>query len=114
MAAMFLGANYPLLGASNIIPKLLVITATVVSFHRRDKIAAWCLVPLAAWVAFASVLNISTWQLNGQSAMCCQADTIGVRLIVLANVYRWAEPRGRDLPVRSLRFGDPSGVHSTQ
>ena len=30
-----------------------------------DRIAAWCLVPLVAWVAFASVLNIAIWQLNG-------------------------------------------------
>jgi translocator protein len=31
----------------------------------EPRIAAWCLVPLAAWVAFASVLNIAIWRLNG-------------------------------------------------
>jgi translocator protein len=62
---MFFGAHNPLLGAINIVPQLLVIVATVVAFHRLDRIAAWCLVPLAAWVAFASVLNIAIWQLNG-------------------------------------------------
>ena len=62
---MFFGANNPLLGAINIIPQFLIILATVVAFHRLDRIAAWCLVPLAAWVAFASVLNIAIWQLNG-------------------------------------------------
>ena len=62
---MLFGANNPLLGAINIIPQFLVILATVVAFHRLDRIAAWCLVPLAAWVAFASVLNIAIWQLNG-------------------------------------------------
>ena len=62
---MFFGAHNPLLGAINIIPQFLVILATVVAFHRLDRIAAWCLVPLAAWVAFASVLNIAIWQLNG-------------------------------------------------
>ena len=62
---MFFGANSPLLGIINIVPQLLVIIAAVVAFHRLDKVAAWCLVPLAAWVAFASVLNIAIWRLNG-------------------------------------------------
>ena len=62
---MFFGANSPLLGMINIVPQLLVILAAVVAFHRLDKVAAWCLVPLAAWVAFASVLNIAIWRLNG-------------------------------------------------
>jgi translocator protein len=62
---MFFGAKNPLLGVVNIIPQLLVILATIVAFHRLDRLAAWCLVPLAAWVAFASILNIAIWQLNG-------------------------------------------------
>ena len=62
---MFFGANNPMLGVINIIPQFLVIVATVVAFYRLDRIAAWCLVPLAAWVAFASVLNIAIWRLNG-------------------------------------------------
>jgi translocator protein len=61
---MFFGANNPLLGVINIIPQLLVILAAVVVFHRLDRVAAWCLVPLAAWVAFASVLNVAIWRLN--------------------------------------------------
>lgn len=61
---MFFGANNPLLGVVNIIPQLLVILATIVAFHRLDRVAGWCLVPLAAWVAFASVLNIAIWRLN--------------------------------------------------
>jgi tryptophan-rich sensory protein len=62
---MFFGANNPQLGVINIVPQFLVILATIVVFHRLDRMAAWCLVPLAAWVAFASVLNIAIWQLNG-------------------------------------------------
>lgn len=62
---MFFGANNPWLGAINIVPQFMVVLATVVAFHRLDKLAAWCLVPLAAWVAFASVLNIAIWRLNG-------------------------------------------------
>jgi tryptophan-rich sensory protein len=62
---MFFGANNTLLGVINIIPQFLIILATVVAFYRLDKIAAWCLVPLAAWVAFATVLNFAVWRLNG-------------------------------------------------
>lgn len=62
---MFFGANNTLLGVVNIVPQFLVILSTVVAFYRLDKIAAWCLVPLAAWAAFASVLNFAIWRLNG-------------------------------------------------
>jgi len=61
---MFFGANNLLLGVINIIPQFLVILATVIAFYRLDKIAGWCLLPLAAWVAFASVLNVAIWRLN--------------------------------------------------
>lgn len=62
---MFFGANSTLLGVINIIPQFLIILVTIVAFHRLDKLAAWCLVPLAVWVAFASVLNVAIWRLNG-------------------------------------------------
>jgi translocator protein len=62
---MFFGANSPLLGVINIIPQFLVILATLGVFHRLDRLAAWCLAPLAVWVAFANVLNIAIWRLNG-------------------------------------------------
>ncbi|MET0875784.1 MAG: tryptophan-rich sensory protein, partial [Tardiphaga sp.] len=34
-------------------------------FYRLDRVAALCLVPLAAWVTFASLLNFEIWRLNG-------------------------------------------------
>jgi len=37
---------------------------TITGFYRLDWLAAWCLVPLAGWVAFASVLNFSILRLN--------------------------------------------------
>ncbi|MGA9438765.1 MAG: tryptophan-rich sensory protein [Pseudolabrys sp.] len=37
---------------------------TVVNFARVDRLAAFCLLPLAAWVAFAGVLNTAIWLLN--------------------------------------------------
>ena len=62
---MFFWAHSPLLGLVNIVPQLAVIVATIVVFAQLDGLAAICLVPLAAWVAFASALNITIWQLNG-------------------------------------------------
>jgi benzodiazapine receptor len=62
---MFFGARNPLLGLINIVPQFVVILVTIVAFHRLDRPAAWCLAPLAAWVAFASVLNFAIWRLNG-------------------------------------------------
>ena len=62
---MFFGAHNPLLGVINIVPQLLIVIATIFAFHRLDRTAAWCLVPLAAWVAFAGVLNVAIWRLNG-------------------------------------------------
>ncbi len=61
---LFFWAHSPLLGLMNVIPQLLLILATIVAFARLDRWAAWCLVPLAAWVAYASVLNCSLWWLN--------------------------------------------------
>ena len=58
-------AKSPLLGMINIVPQLLIILATIMAFARIDRFAAWCLVPLAGWVAYASVLNAAIWQLNG-------------------------------------------------
>lgn len=33
-------------------------------FWRVDRLAGWLLVPYAAWVAFACVLNLALWRLN--------------------------------------------------
>jgi benzodiazapine receptor len=61
---MFFWAHSPLLGLINIVPQFVVILATIVSFARVDGLAAICLLPLAAWVAFAGVLNFAIWLLN--------------------------------------------------
>jgi tryptophan-rich sensory protein len=60
----FFGANSPLLGLVVIIPLLAMIIVTIAAFRQLDIAAAWCLVPYAAWVAFATVLNASIWWLN--------------------------------------------------
>lgn len=62
---MFFAAHSPLLGMINIVPQWLIIVATIITFHRLDRLAAWCIFPLAVWVAFAGVLNLAIWRLNG-------------------------------------------------
>lgn len=44
----------------------LAIAATILSFSRHSKIAAWLLIPYLAWVTFASLLNLSIWRMNVQ------------------------------------------------
>ena len=61
---MFFAAHNPLLGLINIVPQILVIIATIVAFYRIDRMAGWCLMPLAAWVCFATFLNFAIWKLN--------------------------------------------------
>ena len=61
---MFFAARNPLLSLINIVPQVLLIIATIVTFYRIDKTAGRCLMPLAAWVCFAAVLNFAIWRLN--------------------------------------------------
>lgn len=62
---MFFAAHSPLLGLINVGPQFLLIVATINAFRPLDRTATWALVPLAAWVAFASVLNYAILSLNG-------------------------------------------------
>jgi benzodiazapine receptor len=62
---MFFWMHSPLLGLINIVPQLLLVLATLAAFARLDRWAAWCLVPLAGWVAYAGALNLSLWWING-------------------------------------------------
>lgn len=40
------------------------ILATLISFTRFSRAAAWMLVPYLAWVTFAGALNFAVWRLN--------------------------------------------------
>jgi tryptophan-rich sensory protein len=62
---MFFASHSPILGLVNIIPQFLLIVATINAFRPLDRLATWCLVPLAAWVAYAGALNYAIWSLNG-------------------------------------------------
>lgn len=61
---MFFWAHNPFLGLANIVPQLALIVLVIVVFGRLDRLAAISLIPLAAWVAFAAVLNVAIWRLN--------------------------------------------------
>ncbi len=60
----FFAAHSPLAGLAVIVPMEALIVATIALFARLDRIAALCLVPYAAWVAFAIYLNAGVWLLN--------------------------------------------------
>ncbi len=61
---VFFGAR--LIGAAlaEIVVLLAAILATTVLFWRIDRVAGILLVPYAAWVGFATVLNAALWLLN--------------------------------------------------
>jgi translocator protein len=61
---LFFGLHSPLAGLLNIVPQWLLILATTERFRQIDRIAGYCLVPLATWVAFAAILNFKVWELN--------------------------------------------------
>lgn len=60
----FFAAHSPLGGLVVILPLEALILLTIALFFRLDRIAAFCLVPYAAWVAFATYLNAGLWMLN--------------------------------------------------
>lgn len=61
---LFFGLRSPLLGLLDIIVLWWLILATILTFSRVRKSAAYFLVPYLAWVSFATVLNASVYFLN--------------------------------------------------
>lgn len=62
---LFFGLHSPGAGLIDIIPQELLILVAIDRFRRLDTLAALSLVPLAAWIAFAALLNFEIWRLNG-------------------------------------------------
>jgi tryptophan-rich sensory protein len=62
---LFFGAESPALALIDIVILLVVIIANMIAFWRIDRLAGMLLVPYAAWVGFATILNAAVWQLNG-------------------------------------------------
>jgi tryptophan-rich sensory protein len=63
-SAAFFGLNSPAAGLVVVAALFGAILATMDRFRRLDPGAAWLLVPYAAWVAYAGVLNGAIWRLN--------------------------------------------------
>lgn len=61
---LFFGLKSPLLGLLDIIILWWLILATIVTFYRVRKGAAYLLVPYIAWVSIATALNASIYLLN--------------------------------------------------
>lgn len=60
----FFHFHSPALALLDIILMVITIILTIFSFSAFSKPAAWLLVPYIAWVSFATILNISIWNLN--------------------------------------------------
>lgn len=61
---LFFGLQRPGLAFAEIIILDLAVLATLIAFWHVRRSAALLLVPYALWVAFASALNFTIWQLN--------------------------------------------------
>lgn len=62
---IFFGMHQPGWALVEMVALWLAITATMITFFSRSRIAGWLLVPYLAWVSFACVLNFTIWRLNG-------------------------------------------------
>jgi len=63
-SAFFFGMRNPLYALIDIALLWLAILATILSFRKISKPAAYLLVPYILWVTFAAVLNFCIWRLN--------------------------------------------------
>ncbi len=61
---IFFGMQNPGAAFGEIIALWLVIIATIITFAKISRVAAWLLVPYILWVTFAGYLNYSIWFLN--------------------------------------------------
>lgn len=63
-SVIFFGLHSPGGALVEIVFLWLAILATIISFARISKPAAWLLIPYVAWVGFAAYLNFTIWMLN--------------------------------------------------
>ncbi len=61
---LFFGMHRIDLALIDIAALVLVLIATIVAFFKRDRVAAWMLVPYLSWVSFATLLTASIYRLN--------------------------------------------------
>jgi translocator protein len=63
-SAAFFGMKSPLAGLVVIGPFLVAIIWMIMAFRPLDRLAASLMIPYAAWVGFATILNGAIWWLN--------------------------------------------------
>ncbi len=63
-SAVFFGLRRPDWAFAEIICLWLSIVATIAAFYPLNAIAAYMLIPYAAWASFAAALNFKIWRLN--------------------------------------------------
>jgi benzodiazapine receptor len=61
---LFFGLESPIAGLIGIIILWIFILATIISFFRVNRVAAYLLLPYILWVSFASILNFAIYLLN--------------------------------------------------
>jgi translocator protein len=61
---LFFAARSPSLRLIDIVPQWLLVVVAIALFSPLDRLAAACLVPMALWVAFASLINFEIGRLN--------------------------------------------------
>lgn len=61
---LFFGLRNPGLALGEVVLLLGSVVATATLFWRLDRPAGSMMIPYAAWVAFASLLNFEIWRLN--------------------------------------------------
>lgn len=61
---LFFGAHLLGLALLEVVLFWVAILLTTLGFRNVSRTAAWLMVPYLAWVAFASFLNFTLWQLN--------------------------------------------------
>ena len=61
---LFFGLRNPFFGFVGILLLWIMIIATIITFYRVDKKAAYLLIPYILWVSFAMILNYSIMILN--------------------------------------------------
>jgi translocator protein len=67
-SVVFFGLHRPGAAFLVIVALLVAILFSIGLFRSISRASSWLLVPYAAWVAFASVLNIFIWSLNRPAA----------------------------------------------
>lgn len=61
---LFFGLRRPGWAVLEIAALWVAIAATVATFRRRSRAAAWLLLPYLAWVTFALALTVAVWRRN--------------------------------------------------